>query len=412
MKLRLNMSNKKLLLRGIIWIIVIGVSALILVNRKSSSKKMAFWEANPQRGANCMNKILDREWFQAAADLNIKWVRLTYDKWETKHRDFLIGDASNYKGLLPDDLNKLKEVLFWADGQGLKVVLVPLSLPGCRWQQNNNGGYDSRLWESYHYQEMAIRFWKDLARELKGYDCIVAYDILNEPYPEKGTDFKEPREMDDAECFSRWYARYKNTPRDLYDFYARVIRAIREIDRITPILVESGFYGFVDGYGGWPDKLKDPNVLYSVHIYAPYAFTANSNFRQGSAYSYPGNIESGDKMVWWDKDTLSRCMESFERWAKDHDIPRERMVVSEFGCMRRNPGAIHYLEDVISLLEERRYHWAFYAFREDWDGYDYELGTGGLPWSYWQVFEQEGKAIPPRKDNPLFDVIKNRLQSR
>jgi hypothetical protein len=406
------MKNKKLCLLGIIFIAVIPVLALILVNKKSSSRKMAFWDAQPQRGTNCMNKILDREWFQAAANLNIKWVRLAYDKWETKHRDFLIGDASNYKGLVLDDLKRLKEVLSWADEQGLKIVLVPLSLPGCRWHQNNDGSYDSRLWESYHYQEMAIRFWKDLVRALKDYDCIVAYDILNEPCPEKGTDIKEQTEIGDVERFFAWYSRYKNTPRDLYDFYTRMIQEIRKIDHVTPIMVESGFYDLADGYCGWPDKLEDPYVLYSVHMYVPYAFTSSDNFRQGGIYTYPGNIEFGDKTIWWDRDTSIRYEKPFERWMQDHGVPRERIVVSEFGCMRRNAGAIKYLEDVISLLEERHYHWAFYAFREDWDGYDYELGTEGLPGTYWHVLEQGGNAILPRKDNPLFDVIKNRLQSR
>ncbi|MDR2419938.1 MAG: glycoside hydrolase family 5 protein [Puniceicoccales bacterium] len=404
------MENKKPLLWGIIFAIIISVSTLILVDEKNNSRKMTFWETQPQRGANCMNKILDREWFQAAANVNIKWVRLTYDKWATKHRDFLIGNASDYQGLVPDDLSRLKEVLSWANEQGLKIVLAPLSLPGCRWHQNNDGRYDARLWESYHYQEMAIRFWKDLARELKDYDGIVAYDILNEPCPEKDTELKEQTEIGDVERFATWYSRYKNTPRDLYDFHTRMIREIRKIDRVTPIMVESGFYGSADSYCGWPDKLEDPYVLYSVHMYTPYTFTSNDNSRRGSPYAYPGNIEFGDKTIWWDRDTLIRYGKPFERWMKNHGVPQERIVVSEFGCMRRNPGAIKYMEDLVSIWEERHYHWAFYAFREDWDGYDYELGTESLPETYWQILEQNGDAILPRKDNPLFDVIKNRLQ--
>jgi hypothetical protein len=147
-------------------------------------------------------------------------------------------------------------------------------------------------------------------------------------------------------------------------------------------------------------------------MYEPYAFTSSSNFRQGGIYSYPGNIEFGDETIQWDKDTLGRYFRPFDQWLKAQKIPANRVVMSEFGCMRRNPGAIDYLKDVVSRLEERRYHWAFYAFRENvWDGMDYELGTDGLPWEYWQAQERGENPVPSRSDTPLFDVIKSRLGS-
>jgi hypothetical protein len=358
-----------------------------------------------------MNEAPDREWFRAAASIHIRWVRLVYDKWKPERRDFLIGDASDYRGLVQGDLDTLKEVLSWADSQGIRVVLTPLTLPGCRWRQNNNNRYDSRLWEDYRYQEMAIRFWADLARELRDYACIAAYDILNEPCPELGTDIQEQTEAGDARRFTPWYSHYRNTPRDLYDFYARVIREIRKADKDTPIMVESGFYAQPSAYCAWPDALEDQKVLYSVHMYEPYAFTAGSNFRGGGLYAYPGTIPFGDTTVRWDKRVMRRYFEPFENWTRTHGIPLNRIVVSEYGCMRRNSGAAAYLEDILSILEEQGYHWAFYAFREDgWNGYDYELGTAGLPWAYWQAQERGENPAPPRKDNPLFDIIKRRLQ--
>jgi hypothetical protein len=373
--------------------------------------KIDFWNTQPQRGANCMNEVITWEWFQTAASINIKWVRLVYDKWEADQRDFLIGDVSNYRGLVQKDLNKLKEVISWANEYGLKVVLTPLSLPGCRWRQNNNDRNDSRLWEDYYYQEMAIRFWVDLANELKNYDHIVAYNILNEPYPEIETDIQEQTEIGDVRRFPVWYNQYKNTPRDLYNFYNRLIGEIRRADNNTPVMVESGFYAQPSSYCGWPNKLEDTKVLYSVHMYEPYEFTANSNFRQGGIHSYPGNIPFGDKTVLWNKNSIIKYFEPFENWVKLYGIPQNRIVVAEFGCVRRNPGADNYLNDIVSFLEERRYHWAFYSYREDsWDGMDYELGTDGLPWVYWQAIERGEHPEPPRRDNPLFSIIKNRLK--
>ena len=378
---------------------------------RESAQKIHFWDMPPARGANCMNEVPSQEWFRSAAAINIKWVRLAYDKWEGENRDFLIGDASHYTGLARNDLNALKEVLSWASGAGLQVVLTPLSLPGCRWSQNNDNRYDARLWEDYQYQDMAVRFWADLAGELKEYDCIAAYDILNEPYPERGTGLKEQTGVGDSARFPLWYDEYKNTPRDLYAFYNRIIQEIRTVDPETPIMVESGFYTQPSSYCAWPGKLEDANVLYSVHMYEPYEFTSNNNYKQGGIYAYPGNIPFGGKMVQWDRHTIARYFEPFENWIKRSGIAQNRIVISEFGCMRRNPGAYSYLEDIVAFLEERRYHWAFYSYREDgWDGYDYELGDAGLPWSYWQAIERGETPAPPRKDNPLFGVITSRLK--
>jgi hypothetical protein len=125
--------------------------------------KIDFWNNRPQRGTNFMNEVPAEEWFQDAKNINIKWARLVYDKWETGQRDFLLGNADNYQGLVQEDLIILKQVLAWADLYQLKIVISPLSLPGCRWAQNNNNRYDSRLWENYQYWDMAFRFWADLA---------------------------------------------------------------------------------------------------------------------------------------------------------------------------------------------------------------------------------------------------------
>ena len=45
-----------------------------------------------------------------------------------------------------------------------------------------------------------------------------------------------------------------------------------------------------------------------------------------------------------------------------------------------------------------------------WDSMDYELGSGKLPWEYWEAIEQKTSLNKFRKDNILFDVIKNNLQ--
>ena len=68
--------------------------------------KIAFWDQQ-QKGANYFNENPTREWFESAALSNIKFVRLTYEKWEGEERDFLIGDADKYKQIVEFDFQKL-----------------------------------------------------------------------------------------------------------------------------------------------------------------------------------------------------------------------------------------------------------------------------------------------------------------
>ena len=165
------------------------IKLLFLIFYSSISMAFAvdgdFWDQQ-RKGANYFNKIPTEEWFMDANELGLEWVRLAYDKWESGHRDFLIGDASNYKGLVNEDLDKLKQVILWAKKYEINLVIAPLSLPGSRYIQNNDYKHDIRLWESYEYWDQAINFWKDLAMELKEFDNIVAFNIINEPCPEFG----------------------------------------------------------------------------------------------------------------------------------------------------------------------------------------------------------------------------------
>ena len=119
----------------------------------------------PRHGGNSFNRLPpDRSYFQALSGYGATWVRLSYDKWKPQGRDFLLGDADAYKGLSPQDLAQLKTVLDNAHAAGLKVVIAPLSLPGMRWSQNNQGQFDDRLWRDKRYWTQAATFGMTLPK--------------------------------------------------------------------------------------------------------------------------------------------------------------------------------------------------------------------------------------------------------
>lgn len=277
-----------------------------------------------------------------------------------------------------------------------------------RWAQNNHGQFDDRLWQDKAFWVKTQKYWQELAYALKDHPAIAAYNIINEPAPEKSG--KLPEHANSAVMIA-WYQQQKGGSRDIVAFYNQIIAAIRMVDSKTPVMVDSGWYAAADSFAYWPTALVDPRVLYSFHMYEPYAATSAPNLKREEPYAYPGLIPFGDSHENWNKARVSRYLQQPLDWAEKHGVPFNRLVAGEFGCMRRLPGCMQYLEDVLSVLESARVHWAFYAFREDaWDGMDYELGKTRVPWAYWQAMEKNQPDLVKRHSTPEFEPIRKRLE--
>ena len=152
-------------------------------------------------------------------------------------------------------------------------------------------------------------------------------------------------------------------------------------------------------------------------MYEPYNFTSGHNFQKKLKLSYPGYVPFGqeNKNIFWDKKAIQKYFAPFEKWVQENAIPSNRIVAGEFGCMRRNKGCTAYMKDLLSYFQNKKYHWAFYAFRElAWDGYDYELWNKGFNWQYWKDLDAgktPKKPYDQRKNNPLWKVINDALNA-
>jgi aryl-phospho-beta-D-glucosidase BglC (GH1 family) len=363
-----------------------------------------FWDA-PQHGANSFNEAPPNlAYFQALRATGATWVRLTPSKWKGVGRDFMIGDADHYNGLPASDLATLRKVVEAAGAAGLKVVIVPLSLPGDRWSQQNGGKDDARLWNDRAYWEQSADFWRDLAAALKDEPMIAGYNLINEPTPEKGMGLDEQAAPDVRQA---WYAKYKGTAHDLPDFYETLIKAIRSVDPDTPVMVDGGWYANAWSFSYWPSKLSDDKVLYSFHMYEPYEATSGPNIKRDPQLRYPG-VESwfGGEKVRWGKAVMARYLSGPFDWAAAHGVPNNRVVAGEFGCVREWVDCGTYLGDVLDVLKSHHAHWAFYGWREDgWDAMDYELAPSVTTGQFYYLREQ-GKADQlKRTPHPLLDII-------
>jgi hypothetical protein len=372
-----------------------------------AADEITFWNT-PQYGGNSFNRLPpDQAYFGALHSYGASWVRLSYDKWQPAQRDFLLGNADHYQGLVTQDLATLQATLDRALAAKLKVVITPLSLPGMRWAQNNGGKFDDRLWQNKVYWKQSATFWRDLAKALKDHPAVAAYNLINEPAPEQMAGLPEHAGLS---TMQHWYKQKKGSARDLPAFYLMLIKAIREVDPLTPIMVDGGWYGAADGFNYWPQALADQRVLYSFHMYEPYAATSGPNLKRAKPYQYPGIVPFGKGKEMWNAQRVATYLQQPYDWANQNHIPLNRIVAGEFGCIRTLPGCRQYLEDVLKVLDDKKTHWAFYSFREDsWDAMDYELGKGKVPYSFWQAIDQKKPDTLQRHNTPEFEPISQRL---
>ena len=389
-------------------LVAIASTMLALVMPLRAADLDAFWE-QPRKGGNSFNGAPpDEAYFRALADTGATWVRLTFSKWPSARRDFLMGDADKYTGLVPEDLATLRRTLDAAHTAGMKVVVTPLSLPGARWSQQNGDRYDDRLWSQPEYAEQAVRFWSDLAAALADHPAIAAYNLLNEPVPEKTGGVGE-----DASVAERrgWQLANAGTSRDLHAFYNRVIAAIRKVDPLTPVMVDGGWYANPRSLATWPAALADDRVLYAFHMYEPYAATSAPNMKRAVPLRYPGvTTDYAGAGTAWDRQVVARHIGAAFDWAKVQGLPPTRIVAAEFGCMRRWQDCGTYLTDVMDAVEAQGGHWAFYSFREDeWEGMDYELPASLTPGRFYWLTE-EGRAGKLPRNGPLMDLLRDRMR--
>lgn len=158
-----------------------------------------------------------------------------------------------------------------------------------------------------------------------------------------------------------------------------------------------------------PSSFDDPNLLYSLHYYAPpeFIFQGYAPVTQDLSARYPllfrwpataaGAIESLSEFgyrvaaLWdtpsswgyivsqvrklavyygrgYDAGDIARDFESALAWAERYDIPRERLYLGEFGAPRPKP-------DLLPAYNADRLAWLSAVRRE--------AEASGIPWSCW-----------------------------
>ena len=259
------------------------------------------------------------------------------------------GEASSVEAFddwVEGELRRLDAALPHCEANGLYVVLDLHSPPGGKVTAGGYVGSDDRLFTDPACQTKFVEFWRRTAARYKDAKAIWGYDLVNEPVEglvEEGCD-------------------------DWQGLAERAARAIRAVDPNRAIIVEPAAWGGPDGLAGLV-PLSVSNVVYSVHMYLPHAFTHQGVHNAGPEYVYPGMI---DGKV-WDKTKLEAALQPVVDFQRHYGV---HIFIGEFSAIRWAPdnSAHRYLKDLIEIFEARDWDWTYHAFRE-WSGWSVEHGS-------------------------------------
>jgi endoglucanase len=272
-----------------------------------------------------------------------------------------VGDAQDLRYLMDAEgehslvcehtINRLAAGIQRAADHGIKVIIAPGHVPGRIFAQESER-YDFRLWCSPDHGDRFVALWGALARNLRHFQNVVGYDLLNEPF----------------------------TPDDVVQGYFDEMPSTHVStlnDSETPIILESTYWAsprtlkFLQTY-------ENDDIVYSFHMYAPPAYTMRGLNR--SRFAYPGLVKNWPDSKWgdsthWDRDAMRAFLQEVREWQLANKIPDRNIFVGECGVSREAVGAERYLFDVLDILNEFAWRWAIFAFRDgEWDAMNYELG--------------------------------------
>lgn len=330
------------------------------------------------RGANMYSENSDQD-LNAARKYGVKTVRLgaTGDQNDFRY----LVDANGNWSLSDASLHRLRQSIRRFEKQGFNVVITLSHVPGRFW---GGATKDVRIFQDRNYQEQFFQAWKTIAKELSNETSVVGYDLINEPLlPEEVG--KETADINYQELAKQ----IKGSTSDINAFYRQCISAIREVDKHTPIILETTGTGDFSSIAIL-EPSADPFVLYSFHYYDPPAYY-RGRVKHGQL-KYPERIgDSGN----WDKARHRANFEKVEAWRKLNKIEPYHIYVGEFGAWKDAIGANQYLKDVVELLDEYGWSWTYYAFRED---------------SYAHVDLELANHLEKRAYTPLFEIVADQFR--
>jgi endoglucanase len=269
---------------------------------------------------------------------HVRW-QLTWGGFPRSPAD--TGDLAAYDKWLAETLDHVDRLLPVCAELGILVLIDLHTPPGGRIA----GEEVCRIFQEKRFQDRFLTAWEEMARRYRDKPAVWGYDLVNEPV--EGM-----------------------VPEGLMDWQALAEAAAKRVRAIDPkraIVVEPAPWGGPEAIVNL-DPIGVPGVVYSVHMYQPHKFTHQGVYDNPSGIAYPGVVEGRA----WEKESLRKALQPARDFARDYGV---HLYIGEFSAIRWAPGesARDWLRDVIDIMEENGWDWAYHAFRE-WDGWSVEHG--------------------------------------
>lgn len=225
----------------------------------------------------------------------------------------------------------------------------------------------------FHSHCVGVAVCGQQAERYQDNPVVVGYDLMVEP--NANAVFFEIYWPPD------FYPAYAGTLYDWNRFYPSIVKAVREVDPDTPILVGAMSWSSLD----WLPHLEptdDPYSVYTFHQYTPHEYTHQEPDGLGNLpITYPGQMDFD-----WDgqpdpfnRGWLEGWLSTVDEFRAEYNVP---VATNEYGVQRYEPGAAQYLDDEMSLFEELGINYALWSWspaywmqREDVKSFEYRLGA-------------------------------------
>jgi len=329
-------NNEKIYLRGVSFGGWLNMENFITgyPGAESSVRKAIKEELGEKRYQAFFDSLLDsfitESDFEFLAEIGATVVRVPFN-----YRHF--EDDMN-PGEYKDDIFKyLDKVVELGKKYGIYIILDLHAAQG--WQNagwhSDNPKNISLLWDNKDYQDRVANLWQHIALRYKDEAFIAGYDLINEP---------------DSPNMEK-----------LNDFYKKVVKAIREVDKKHIIFLEGNHHS--KDFEGLADPFDD-NLAYSSHNYTPATH---------SARRYPGPVVEMDRAtgsVYADKKWLEESLLERNDWIFKHQRPS---WIGEFGALFdgdvNNPTPadgqrLKALKDQLDIFNKYDQHWTIWTYKD------------------------------------------------
>ncbi|MEO6906076.1 MAG: cellulase family glycosylhydrolase, partial [Ginsengibacter sp.] len=205
---------------------------------------------------------------------------------------------------LPKGFKLVDDLLKWCKENKMYLILDLHAAPGGQGNDlpiSDRNADELSLWQSKANQDKTVALWKKLASRYANEPFIGGYDILNET----NWGFDNPEDK-------RGIGEIRNIP--LRDFFIRLTKAIREVDKKHIIFLEGN--GFANNYRGM-FPLWDDNLVISFHKYGNFSTKQTIqnflDFRE--KYNVPLWLgESGENSNTWFTNTIKLMEDNNIGW--------------------------------------------------------------------------------------------------